>query len=231
MSEKLIHFKEQEKILAAKKAVSLVKEGDIVGLGTGSTATYAIQELANRIKDGLNVTGVCSSLKTEQLAMAADIPILALNKVAYINISIDGADEFTEELHLIKGGGGALFREKIVASLSENSIIITDFSKKVKQLGAFKVPIEIIPIAYTYVVKQLEKLHGIVSLRYTDDAIFITDNQNFIVDVDFGLITNVSELAAELNQIDGLLAHGLFVNLTSKVIMAKGEELYFYDVK
>jgi ribose 5-phosphate isomerase A len=229
MPEKSTNFKDQEKFLAAHKAVSFVNDGDIVGLGTGSTANFAIEKLAKLVKEGLKIKGVCSSIQTEQLSKNAGIPILELGKVDYIDISIDGADEFTEELNLIKGGGGALFREKIVASLSKNRIIITDSSKKVAQLGAFKVPIEIIPVAYQYVVNQLKKLNGRISLRhYADDAIFITDNKNFIVDVDFGLIDDPQKLSDCLNKIDGLLAHGLFVDLTSKVIMAKDGALHFY---
>ena len=221
-------FKDQEKIIAAVKAVSFVNDGDIVGLGTGSTASFAIEKLAVLVKEGLTITGVCSSIKTEQLAKNAGIPILELGKVNYIDISIDGADEFTEELNLIKGGGGALFREKIVASLSKNRIIIADSSKKVVKLGAFKVPVEIIPIAYQYVINQLKKLNGTISLRHNDGVVFITDNQNFIVDVDFGLIDDAQKLSDSLNRIDGLLAHGLFVDLTSKIIMAKDGELHFY---
>lgn len=218
-----------EKILAAKKAVSLVKDNDVVGLGTGSTAKFAIEELAKLVNEGLKITGVASSIHTEALAISLGIPMQELGKTSHIDISVDGADEFTETLDLIKGGGGALFREKIVASLSRNQIIITDSSKKVEKLGAFKVPVEIIPTAYQYVVSQLEKLNGIVKLRYKEGKIFVSDNQNFIVDVDFGLIEKPKELAESLNQIDGLLAHGLFINLTSKVIMAKDGELFTHS--
>jgi ribose 5-phosphate isomerase A len=231
MAENPINFSVQEKMLAAKTAVSLVKEGDIVGLGTGSTANFVIEELARKVDQGFLCTGVCSSLRTEKLASEAGISILPLGTVAHIDISIDGADEFDEHLNLIKGGGGALFREKIVASLSSNRIIVVDSSKKVEKLGAFKVPVEIIPEALTYVIQQLENLDGSVRLRKNGESTFITDNRNYIVDADFGLIENVYELSAQLNQIDGLLAHGLFVNLTSKIIMAKREELYFFDVK
>ena len=231
MAENLTNFSAQEKKLAATMAVSFVKEGDIVGLGTGSTATFAIEELAKHVHQGFICTGVCSSLKTEKLAKEAGISILPLGTVAHIDISIDGADEFDENLNLIKGGGGALFREKIVASLSANRIIVVDSSKKVEKLGAFKVPIEVIPEAFTYVVNQLENLNGVIRLRKNGESIFITDNNNYIVDADFGLVENVYELSAQLNQIDGLLAHGLFVNLTSKIIMARQEELHFFDVK
>lgn len=229
MSINTTDLKLQEKKKAAVSAVSFIKHGDIVGLGTGSTATFAIDELAQRIKDGLQVKGVGSSIATEKLAIASGIPIIPLGDANYIDISIDGADEFTENLELIKGGGGALFREKIVASLSKNRIIITDSSKKVEQLGAFKVPVEVIPTAYAYVIQQLKILNGNTVLRIKDENTFVSDNQNFILDVDFGLIKDPAKLSEQLNQIVGVLAHGLFINLTSKVIMAKGAELIVYS--
>lgn len=221
MSIESEHHQDEEKLAAAKAAVALVKDHDIVGLGTGSTATFAIQELAKGVKDGLQIKGVASSVKTEMLAVSLGIEILELGTVSYIDISIDGADEFTEDLTLIKGGGGALFREKIVASLSKNRIIITDASKKVAKLGAFKVPVEVVPIAYQYVVNQIEKLNGLTKLRLNGAEAYLTDNHNYIVDVDFGLIDEPEKLSVALNQIDGIFAHGLFVNLTTQIIMAK----------
>lgn len=211
---------DQDKLNAAIAAVAFVKAHDVVGLGTGSTAVFAIKELAKLVKEGLQVTGVPSSEHTKQLAQSLGIPLLPLGEVGAIDISIDGADEFTERLQLIKGGGGALFREKIVASLSRNSIIITDASKRVEKLGAFKVPIEVVPHAYRYVANQLEKLGGLVVQRMKNGDVLITDNQNYIVDVDFGLIDHPEQLSIAINQIDGVLAHGIFVDLTAKVIMS-----------
>ncbi|RZJ58918.1 MAG: ribose 5-phosphate isomerase A, partial [Hymenobacter sp.] len=147
---------------------------------------------------------------------------LELEQVSSIDISIDGADEFTHDLNLIKGGGGALFREKIVASMSKKTIIITDRSKLVDQLGAFKVPIEVNPNAAAYVELQLVKLGGKPIKRVTDGKIFITDNHNYIFDTDFGLIENPQELDVKLNQIVGVVAHGIFVNITDVVLMAEG---------
>jgi len=218
-----------EKLAAAREAVKFVKNNDVVGLGTGSTATFAIKELAERMKDGLKFTAVASSVKTEELATSYGIPILKLETLGSIDISIDGADEFTESLDLIKGGGGALFREKIVASLSKNSIIVVDSSKKVAKLGAFTVPVEVIPLALQYVFNQLEKLGGNGVLRKREDKTFITDNGNHIIDVDFGLLEKPDELAYALNQIDGVLAHGLFIGLTSKVIMANRNEILVFE--
>lgn len=220
---------DSEKLAAAKEAVKLVKQNDIVGLGTGSTATFAIKALAERINEGLKIQAAASSNKTEELAISLGIPILPLETLGSIDISIDGADEFTETLDLIKGGGGALFREKIIASLSKNAIIITDSSKKVNKLGAFTVPVEVIPLALQYVLNQIEKLQGKATLRKKDDKTFISDNGNYIVDVDFGLIDTPAKLASNLNEIDGVLAHGLFINLTSKVIMASGNDILIFN--
>jgi ribose 5-phosphate isomerase A len=223
------NLRETEKLLVAKEAVKLVENNDVVGLGSGSTAHFALIELADRIKQGLIVKGVPSSLKTEEQAKALGIPLLPLGEVKKIDISIDGADEFTESLQLIKGGGGALFREKIVASLSKNRIVIVDSSKKVDRLGAFKVPVELAPFACQYVIGQLEALGGQVVLRHQDRNRFITDNNNYIADVDFGLIDDPVALSIKLNQIDGILVHGLFIGLATKIIMSKDGGLVVFD--
>ena len=218
-----------EKLAAALAAVKYVKDGDVVGLGTGSTATLAIEELGKRVKAGLNITAAASSIRTEELAKSYGIKVLDLGLLSSIDISIDGADEFTESLDLIKGGGGALFREKIMATLSKNSIIVTDSSKKVKKLGAFTVPVEVIPLAYQYVFDQIIQLGGKGLLRKADDQTFITDNGNYIIDADFGLIDNPAQLNSSLNQINGVLTSGLFIGLTSKVIMSVGKELIVFE--
>ena len=218
-----------EKLAAALAAVKFVKDGDVVGLGTGSTTTFAIKELGKRVKEGLKIKAAASSIRTAELAKSLGIEILDLGRLSKIDISIDGADEFTESLDLIKGGGGALFREKIVASLSKNAIIITDASKKVKKLGAFTVPIEVIPLAYQYVSDQINELGGKGMLRSVANGTFITDNGNLIIDADFGLIDDPAKLSANLNQINGLLAHGLFINITSKVIMSEGTDTIIFE--
>ncbi|PWS26896.1 ribose 5-phosphate isomerase A [Pedobacter yonginense] len=218
-----------EKRVAALEAVKLIKNGDVVGLGTGTTATFAIEEIGKQVAKGLKITAAASSKRTEDLAKSYGIQMLDLQTLGSIDISIDGADEFTESLNLIKGGGGALFREKIIASLSKNRIIVTDASKKVAQLGAFKVPIEVIPLALQYVMDQVAKLNGTSTLRLLNQKPFITDNGNFIIDADFGLIAQAEHLAEALNQIDGLLAHGLFIGLTNKVIMAGGNGVVVFE--
>ena len=174
-------------------------------------------------------TGCDVSVIPKKLAKSLGIEILPLGELSSIDISIDGADEFTESLDLIKGGGGALFREKIMASLSKNSIIVTDASKKVKKLGAFKVPVEVVPQAYQYVFNQILILGGKAVQRIKDNEVFITDNGNFIIDADFGLIDDPAKLASALNQVDGLLAHGIFINLTSKVMMSTGDQIMVFE--
>jgi len=221
--------RDAEKLAAAIEAVKLVKDGDIVGLGTGTTAIFAIKELGKMVQQGLKIKAAASSIQTEALARCYGIEIIDMGMLSSIDISIDGADEFTESLELIKGGGGALFREKIMASLSKKTIIVTDASKKVNQLGAFTVPVEVVPLAYQYVFDQLIKLGGRGVKRIKNDKTFVTDNGNFIIDADFGLISKPAQLANELNQIDGLLAHGLFINLTSKVIMSQGSEIIVFE--
>jgi len=218
-----------EKLAAAKAAVKFVKTGDVVGLGTGSTATFAIKELGQMVQRGLSIKATSSSIQTEVLAKSFGINMISLGTLSSIDISIDGADEFTASLDLIKGGGGALFREKVMASLSRKRIIVTDASKKVEKLGKFTVPIEVVPLAYQYVFDQVKALGGRGIQRLRKEQPYLTDNGNFIIDADFGLIEKPAVLAEKLNQIEGLFAHGLFINLTSMIIMSKGGEVIIYE--
>lgn len=226
--EKTSTQKDNEKKLAAAAAVKFVQEGSIVGLGTGSSAFYAIQEIAALVKQGMQIQGVATSEHTAYLAENLGIPVLGFDDVHAIDITIDGADEFTTDRKLIKGGGGALFREKIVASMSKQEIIIADASKLVKQLGAFTIPIEVIPLATNYVLQELKLMGGSALLRKKSGHLFITDNGNHIIDADFGLIDNPEALAKALNNIDGLLAHGIFIDLATKVIMADGDDVVYF---
>ncbi|RPD39889.1 ribose-5-phosphate isomerase RpiA [Chitinophaga barathri] len=214
--------KDKEKQAAAKVAAGMIKDGQVVGLGTGSTAEFVIREIALR---GLRITGVPTSVRTARLAVTLGIPLADINSVEAIDITIDGADEFTPELYLLKGGGGAFLREKIVAERTLREIIIADSSKLVAQLGAFRLPIEVIPFAQRYVEQQLEKLGASCLLREG----FVTDEGNRVLDADFGLIGDPAALALELNNITGLVAHGLFINLADTVIMGKGAEIVRFN--
>jgi ribose 5-phosphate isomerase A len=229
LENQTIPLKDLEKKIAAEEAVKYIKDNTIVGLGTGSTAYYAILAIADLVKNGLNIQGVPTSEKTASLALSLGIKLIDLKEVDAIDVTIDGADEFTSDLNLIKGGGGALFREKIVASLTKTEIIIADSAKKVDRLGKFKIPVEVEPLAYNYVNQQIIKLSGKGALRKNGEEIYLTDNHNYIIDADFGLIDEPEVLSGSLNQIEGVLAHGLFINLTSIVIMGKGQEILTFN--
>ena len=212
-----------EKKLAAKEAVKLLSDHQIVGLGSGSSATYAIIEIGERVKNGLQIQGVPTSDKSKELAISLNIPLLEIVDVDSIDITIDGADEFTTDLNLIKGGGSFLLKEKVVASLSKKEIIIADSSKKVELLGKFTVPVEVIKYASGYIINELKKLNGIGSIRLVDGKPLITEENNYIIDTDFGLITDPATLSDKLHAITGVVEHGLFINLASVVIMGDGD--------
>ena len=220
---------ELEKKWAANEAVKFLKNNMVVGLGTGSTAKYAIEVISKMVKNGLSIRAVATSNASEELAQTLGITIIDINTINSIDITIDGADEFTTDLVLIKGGGGALLKEKIVASMTKEEIIIADSSKKVDVLGKFKLPVEVIPFAGNYVLNQLKILKGEGKIRITSGNIFITDEGNYIIDVDFGSITNPVDLSQKLNEIEGVVAHGLFISLAKKVIMGfdGGTEIFY----
>jgi ribose 5-phosphate isomerase A len=222
---------EKEKQLAAKEAVKFINDYRVVGLGTGSTADYAIREIGDMVKNGLNIQAVPTSNKTKLLAQSFNIPLVDINTVDSIDITIDGADAFTEDLILIKGGGGALLKEKVVASIAKEVIIIVDSSKKASLAGKFKVPVEVIPFASRYVLNQIHLINGIGNIRLSGDQPFITEHCNFIVDVDFGRIDDLDFLSYKLNSIEGIVAHGLFIKLASKVIMGENDSTVAFKVK
>ncbi len=219
----------EEKQAAARAAVKEIQSRQIIGLGTGSSAFYALQEIGAMISQGLNIQAVATSNHTQQLAEKLHIPLVDINSVHSIDITIDGADEFSPDLTLIKGGGGALLREKIVAAMSKAVIIITDSSKRVDILGKFKVPLAVVPFATNYVLSQLLKSNGQGAIRQTAGSPFLTDEGNYVVDADFGLISDPARLAEELNAIEGVVAHGLFIKLATKVIMGNGNTTVTFD--
>lgn len=220
---------DKEKELAAKEAVKFIKNGQIVGLGTGSSAVYAIKEIGEMVKNGLQIKAIPTSNKTREMAESLHIPLIDINSVEAIDITIDGADEFDVDLVLLKGGGGALLREKIVASLTKEEIIIADSSKKVAIIGKFKVPLAVVPFAANYVLRQLKALNGRGTIRMIANKPFMSDEGNYIVDADFGLIENPPYLSDELNKIEGLMAHGIFINLASKVIMGNDDSTEIFE--
>src|ERR1700754_2816080 len=164
------------KKIAAGKAIEYIKNGMTVGLGTGSTAYWAIQGIGGMVKNGLSVRAIATSVQSESLARELAIPIVPFAEIDHIDLTIDGADEVDEQLNLIKGGGGALLREKVVATNTREQIIIVDETKLVKRLGKFPLPVEVVPFALTVVKRQLEQLDCTTHLRMQDDKPYITDN-------------------------------------------------------
>jgi ribose 5-phosphate isomerase A len=210
---------------AAFQAVEFVESGMVVGLGTGSTTEYAVKRIAELLNRGelVEVVGIPTSIRTENLARQLDIPLVGFKTHQNIDLTIDGADEVDPDLNLIKGGGGALLREKVVAQVSRRNIIIVDESKLVPKLGTgWALPIEVIPFArYTEEV-FLSNLGGAVTVRTNDEgAPFSTDQNNLILDTNFGQIKEPSKLTAQLNERAGIVEHGLFLNLATDVIVAR----------
>lgn len=214
----------REKTLAATAAVSLIKSGMVVGLGSGSTAEIAVQLLGEKVKNGMQITGVPSSTATKKLAQTLNIPLITDAVPANIDITIDGADEFDENLNLIKGGGGALLHEKIVASASRELIIIVDSRKSARPLGStFHLPVEVIPYAHIVVEQTLRQLGSTPKLRCNNGEPFVTDEGNYIFDCNFNTIADPHKLAGDISQIPGVVEHGLFIDMTSKIIIGSGE--------
>lgn len=217
---------------AAAKAVEYVRDGMIVGLGTGSTANFAIEFIGQKVQQGLTMQGVASSLQTERLARENHIPLLS--DFEKIDLTIDGADEVDPHGNLIKGGGGALTREKIVAAASAREIIIVDESKCVGVLGAFPLPVEVLPFGWRHTVAMLEAQSCEARLRLQGEAPFVTDNGNYIIDCQFREISSPEELSEKLNAIPGVIENGLFIALTDVVIVGKKdgttEEFTFSEI-
>ena len=217
------------KINAAKEALNYIEDGMNLGLGTGSTVDEFLILLAEEIKNGLNICGVVTSEKTKNLSNKLSIPLTTLEKVNKLDLTIDGADEIDNDLSLIKGGGGALLREKIIAFSSNELLIIADESKLVDKLGDFKLPVEVSPYEHDVTsLRIMDKLNkigykGSISLRKDNQNIFITDGGNYIYDLSIGLISEPNIVENILNLIPGVFENGLFINLTKKVIIGNKE--------
>lgn len=209
---------------AAHKAAGLVRSGMVVGLGHGSTAAFAVRRIAELIRSGSlqNVRGIPCSREVHRLATLLGIPLTNLNQNPVVDLTIDGADEVDEELNLIKGGGGALLREKIVAQASLREVIVVDESKMSHTLGVkHAVPVEVAPFGWRPHVPFLEKLGARVTVRRRGNGtIFRTDQNNILLDADFGPIGNPSRLASDLKARAGIVEHGLFLQLARDVIVA-----------
>lgn len=207
------------KKVTGEKATEYIKDQMVIGLGTGSTAYYAIKKTGELVRNGLDIKVVPTSKETAELAAAEGIKLVELSDVKKLDLTIDGADEVDSNFNLIKGGGGALLREKIVASASEKLIIIVDDSKMTNFLGAFPLPVEITPFSWEYTKGKIENLNCKSNLRKEEGKIFITDNNNYILDCEYGEIRDPESLTKKLNQIPGVVENGLFVNMTDLVIV------------
>jgi ribose 5-phosphate isomerase A len=213
--------KEDLKKLAGEEAVELIKDGMIVGLGSGSTVEYTIRKLGKLVRGGLRIHGIPTSVHTKRIAKEEQIPLTTLEDNPVIDITIDGADEVDSNLYLVKGGGGALLREKIIAFNSKKVIIVIDDSKIVKALGIdFPLPVEVFKFGWTSTKKRLEEFGCNVERRkIMADEPFITDNSNYILDCEFDRIDNPEQMEIDINNIPGVAENGLFIGLVDEVIV------------
>jgi len=204
---------------AAAAAAELITDGMILGLGTGTTASYLVQILGERVRQGLRIQGVPTSEATRQLAIAEGVPLTTLEEQPVLDLCLDGADEVDPDLNLIKGGGGALLREKIVASAARQRIMMVDVSKCVDCLGAFPLAVEVIPFGWEVTRRQLEQFGGVPTLRQREGKPFVTDQGHYIIDCALSRIEDVPKLNHQLNQLPGVVENGLFVDMTDRLII------------
>ena len=222
---------DKAKFVAAKRAAQFVESGMKVGLGTGSTAAWLVKCLGEMVREeGLRIKGVPTSTRTAILAREVGIEVVTLDEAKWLDLTIDGADEFDPQLNLIKGGGGAHLQEKIVATASDQMIVITDASKSVETLGAFPLPIEVIPFGWQTTKSIVEEaLIGMdvlgrdVTLRMNGDAPFVTDEGNHILDLHLKRIGNPRQLSFVVNQIPGVVENGLFLDVCDAVVIGYGD--------
>ena len=201
------------KEVVGKKAVDYVKDGMIVGLGTGSTVFYFVHALADKVREGLNIEMVSTSIQTVELAKSLGLTIKELEEIDRIDLAVDGVDEIDKDFNAIKGGGAALFREKIVADIAREVIWIYDESKDVEKLGNFNLPVEILPFGYSHTIRKMEEAGLNPVLRLKDGATLITDNNNYIVDLHLGYGFDIKAIKEKLESIVGVVEHGLFLNM------------------
>ena len=211
---------ETEKQAAARESLHYVQDGQVIGLGTGSTAIFLVALLAERIRSGLNIRAIPTSGQTRAAALEAGIPLTTFERDPVIDVAIDGADEIGPHLELIKGGGGALLREKIVASAARTFVVIADSSKQVPELGKFPLPVEVVPFAEALILRRIAALGAAVAVRQTQERRpFVTDEGHHIIDCRFGRIPDPATLADELRRMPGIVEHGLFLDMADVALV------------
>lgn len=226
---------DEMKRLAARRAMDFVRPGMRLGLGTGSTAKHFVDLVGEAVAGGLDVICVPTSEATRQQAESLSIPLTDLDATPELDLTVDGADEFDPALRLVKGGGGALLREKIVAAASGRMIVITDGSKKVENLGRFPLPVEVTPFGLGATLRAVDEaaracqtFGRLVLRRRADGSPFVTDGGHYIIDGHFGSIPDPDALSARLFAVPGVMEHGLFIGLARTVICAEGAEIRLY---
>jgi ribose 5-phosphate isomerase A len=213
------------KKLAGEKAVEFVENGMVVGLGSGTTAYYAIQKIGEKVREGLKIKCICTSFHTRDLADKWNIPCLDIDEVDQIDLTIDGVDEVDPDGNGIKGGGGALLLEKIVASRSVQNIWVVEERKLIKQLGAFPLPVEIMPFGHQHLLRNFTRRNYHPELRKKGNEVYITDGGHFLADLHLGYIEDPFQLDMELKKIPGVLETGLFLNMVNKVVSASHDKV------
>ena len=221
MSNPISSSVNKSKEAAGSVAAQLVKDGMLVGLGTGTTAAYFINSLILRCRQGLKVTAVATSKQSAELALKGGIPLLDVNSISQIDLTVDGADQINAQKTMIKGGGGALLREKIIASSSREMIVIVDETKLVDQFSGFPLPVEIVPFGYNMTLHKLKKLGYEGQLRENSEgSYFLTDNGNYIFDISFqGKIENPLGEEEKISKVPGVVTTGFFFNLAGRIII------------
>lgn len=226
---------ETQKRMAAEAAVELINDGDVVGLGTGSTVKYVLEALGKKVQQGMKVKGVATSVQTEELAKSLHIPLITIDEMIQkyrgIDIAIDGADHIDESYRIIKGGGGAMHREKIVLMYADMKVIIVDESKMVKKLAGLILPVEVTKFSSPFVQEAITGFEITSKLRLDSHGQpFVTDNGNYILDCKLHKEVDLSEISVLLPVIPGVVDHGLFVNLATKIIVGGPKGVKVYDM-
>ncbi|MFD2639067.1 ribose-5-phosphate isomerase RpiA [Piscibacillus salipiscarius] len=214
---------DRKKQAVGEKAAEYIQDGMLVGLGSGTTMYYMLQALGDRVKKGLHIRGVPSSVKTEKWANEFGIPLTDFSEVDQLDIAIDGADEIDPAFNLIKGGGGSLLREKIVDMAADRFIVVADDRKQVDRLGAFPLPIEVVQFGWQLTKKNIEALGCSTVLREEDGQVFITNNDNYILDCQFEAIHEPKKLHEQLKQLLGVVETGLFFDIVDDVLIGRDD--------